>query len=230
MDTFLHMLPALFAMGLAGMLHCAGMCGGLSLLITSSRPPGRAVSLLLYFTGKTVAYVLLGALAGALGEAILRAAPLRTGGRILVFAAAAVLIFVALETFGVWRLPEAGARWLGAVGRSLGRLAHAGGAGGKLAAGMANGFLPCPLTYAFVAAGASTGSPLWGAATMLVLGFTSALPLTVVSLAGGRLAPVIGRHLHWVSGGLMLALAAMLLRKGIVGGMMHGAAHHLHGH
>lgn len=227
MDHFLQMLPALFAMGLAGVLHCAGMCGGFSMLITSSRPPGRAASLLLYFVGKGLAYVLMGALAGALGEAILRAAPVRTGGRILVFAAAAVLIFVALETFGVWRLPEPATRWLGSIGRAFGQLAHAGGASGKLVAGMANGFLPCPMTYAFVAAGASMGSPVWGAATMLVLATTSALPLAAISIAGGRLAPLIGRRLNWVSGGLMLLMAAMLLRKGIFGGMMHG---HMRGH
>ena len=177
--------------------------------------------MLLYFTGKCLAYVLLGAMAGALGEAILRAAPLRAGSRILVFAAAAVLIFVALETFGVWRLPEAATRWLGSLGRMFGPLAHAGGAGGKLVAGMANGFLPCPMTYAFVAAGASTGSPVWGAATMLVLALTSALPLAAISLAGGRLAPLAGGRIHWVSGGLMLLVAAMLLRKGILGGMPH---------
>jgi sulfite exporter TauE/SafE len=87
---------------------------------------------------------------------------------------------------------------------------------------MANGFLPCPMTYAFVAASASTGSPLWGAATMLVLALTSALPLTAISIAGGKLAPLAGRRIHWVSGGLMLVLAAMLLRKGILGGMHHG--------
>jgi len=227
MDHFLQMLPALFAMGLAGVLHCAGMCGGFSVLITSSRPPGRATSLLLYFVGKGLAYVLMGALAGALGEAILRTAPVRTGGRILVFAAAAALIFVALETFGVWRLPEPATRWLGSIGRAFGQLAHAGGASGKLVAGMANGFLPCPMTYAFVAAGASMGSPVWGAATMLVLATTSALPLAAISIAGGRLAPLIGRRLNWVSGGLMLLMAAMLLRKGIFGGMMHG---HMRGH
>jgi hypothetical protein len=220
MEHFLQMLPALFVMGLAGVLHCAGMCGGFSMLITSSRPPGRWTSLLLYFVGKTLAYVLLGAIAGALGEAIIRAAPLRAGGRVLTFAAAAVLIFVALETFGVWRLPEAATRWLGGIGRLFGQLTHAGGASGKLVAGMANGFLPCPMTYAFVAAGASTGSPVWGAATMLVLALTSALPLSAISLAGGKLAPLAGRRLHWVSGGLMLVMAAMLLRKGILGGMM----------
>jgi len=71
------------------------------------------------------------------------------------------------------------------------------------------------------------GSPVWGAATMLVLATTSALPLAAISIAGGRLAPLIGRRLNWVSGGLMLLMAAMLLRKGIFGGMMHG---HMRGH
>jgi hypothetical protein len=225
MDHFLAMLPALFVMGLAGTLHCAGMCGGFCLLITSSRPPGRPASLILYFVGKSFAYVLMGAVAGALGEAILRAAPVRTGGRILVFAAAAVLIFVALETFGLWRWPEAATRWFGSAGRAFGQLAHAGGPSGKLVAGMANGLLPCPMTYAFVAAGASMGSPMWGSATMLVLGLTSALPLAVISIAGGKLAPMAGRRLHWLTGALMLAMAAMLVRKGILGGMAHAAAH-----
>jgi hypothetical protein len=57
---------------------------------------------------------------------------------------------------------------------------------------------------------------------MLVLALTSALPLGAVSIAGGKLAPLAGRRIHWVSGGLMLVMAAMLLRKSLLGGMPHG--------
>jgi sulfite exporter TauE/SafE len=59
-------LSLLFLMGITGSLHCAGMCGQLALLAG-----GRG--LLPYLAGKTTSYLLLGALAGAFGDAVLKA-------------------------------------------------------------------------------------------------------------------------------------------------------------
>ena len=77
--------------------------------------------------------------------------------------------------------------------------------------GVANGFLPCPMVYAFAAMAAMTGSPLWGAATMLVLGITSALPLVLCSALGGRFA-----RFRTVAAALMLVMAALTLHRGLM--------------
>ena len=210
-------------MGLAGALHCAGMCGGLALLAGGGRRPARLAA---YLAGKASTYVLIGAVAGAAGQAVLRAAPLGWGTRGLAIAAGLLLLVAGLESLGALRLPGLGP--LAGAARAMAQLAGAG-AGGALVMGAANGLLPCPMVYGFGAMAAMTGSPVWGAATMLVLGVTSALPLAVCSVAGGRLA-----RFRILAGVLMLAMAALTLHRGFVPAGPHHMSpaapmhHHLH--
>jgi uncharacterized protein len=213
LSEFLDRLPMLLAMGLAGSLHCAGMCGGLAVLAGGARPRGR---FLLYLAGKASAYVFLGALAGALGQTVLRTAPIGWGSRALAIVAGALLLLAGLETLGVWRVKAA---WLGALPRTVAELA-AGGPSGALLMGAANGLLPCPLVYAFAAAAAVFASPVWGAAAMLVPAVTSALPLALCSLLGARLV-----RFRTVAALLMLAMAALTLYRGV--SLAVAVQHHL---
>lgn len=225
MERFLSSLPMLLAVGMAGGLHCAGMCGGLALLATGAQERGRNLSLLMYLAGKGWSYVVLGALAGVLGHAIAQAAPVGMGTRILAIASGALLLFLGLQLLGVLRETTAGLGWLRPVSELFGRLARESGRLGKLLLGVANGFLPCPLVYGFVGLAAATGSLVWGASTMLVLGITSAVPLALCALGGYRLTGLAGRRLPQFGGVLLLVMAAVTLYRGLVDA---GAAHHMH--
>jgi len=70
------------------------------------------------------------------------------------------------------------------------------------------------MTYAFVAMAAATGSPILGAATMLVLGVTTALPLAITVFAAFRFL-----KLPYLSGALMLLAAALTLYRGLAAHM-----------
>jgi len=188
-------IATLVAMGLAGSLHCAGMCGGLALV--ARRLPA-------YLAGKSFTYIFLGALAGALGRF---AVPL-TGARFLAFAAAAMLAAMGLESLGVLRLPQAGAAWLGSVVANL--------RGESLLFGAATGLLPCPMVYAFAAMAAATASPLEGAGVMLVLAVTSAIPLTICALFGRKLT----LRVRYLPGITMLLMAGLSFYRGL-GGRCH---------
>jgi sulfite exporter TauE/SafE len=208
-------LPLLFAMGIAGTLHCAAMCGPLAVLAG-----GRVTGVALYLTGKGSSYVLLGALAGALGHSVLGVS---AGARILAIAAGALLIVAGLHSLGVIRDSMVGVGLLSRAAGSITALAGQGNAG-KLVLGVGNGFLPCPMTYAFVAMAAATASPIYGAATMAVLGVTSAVPLAIAAIAAGRIALFARLRLPLWSGALMLAAAAITLYRGFA----PAAAHSMH--
>jgi uncharacterized protein len=204
LTRFFDTLPVLFAMGLAGALHCAGMCGALAALVGGARKPGRFV---LYIAGKSWSYMVLGAVAGAAGQTVLKAVPLGWGTRLLAISAGVLLLLAGLESLGAFRALKF--EWLAGLSRHIAGLAGAG-ASGVLLLGAANGLLPCPMVYAFAAMAAMTGSPVWGAATMLVLGLTSALPLAFCSALGGRFA-----RFRTVAAVLMLAMAAIALKTGL---------------
>ena len=201
-------LPLLFLMGISGSLHCAGMCGPLAALAGARGLP-------LYLAGKTSSYLLLGALAGALGESALH---FGAGARVLAIGAGALLLLTGLHSLGVIRDSMVGVGLLARAAAAIASLAGQGSAG-KLVLGTANGFLPCPMTYAFVAMAAATASPLQGAATMLVLGITTALPLTISTLAARRILRRVSLPL--LSGALMLLAAAVTIYRGFAGA--HGA-------
>jgi sulfite exporter TauE/SafE len=215
--------PVLFGMGMAGTLHCAGMCGGLAVLAGGARKPGRFAA---YLAGKSSGYVFIGALAGAAGEAVLRAAPLGLGARALALAAGLLLLAAGLESLGVLRVPGAG--WIARAARPIAQLGGAG-ASGALVMGAANALLPCPMVYASAAMAAATGSPVRGAATMLVLAVTSALPLTLCSVMAGRFL-----RFRAVAAVLMIAMAAVTLHRGFAAAHEHTMSppatthHHVH--
>jgi len=113
-------LPLLFLMGITGSLHCAGMCGPIALL-------ARGRGLLLYLAGKTSSYVLLGALAGALGKAVVETGA--AGPRALAIGAGVLLLIAGLHSLGAIRDSMIGAAAAARAGRAIASLAGQGSAG-----------------------------------------------------------------------------------------------------
>ncbi len=225
MTHFYAMLPMLLAMGAAGMLHCAGMCGGLVLLATGARRQGRAAAVVLYLLGKAWSYALLGAAAGVAGQTIARTAPAGWGSRSLAIVSGGLLLFLGLQFMGVLKETTAGFGWLRPLSDSIAHLARESGWLGKLMLGVANGFLPCPMVYGFVGMAAMTGSMAGGAASMIVLGLTSSVPLVLCAWGGYRLGGLAGRRLPLAGGLLALLVGVMVLYRGFA---LSGAAHHMH--
>jgi hypothetical protein len=215
----------LLAVGMAGGLHCAGMCGGLAVLATGAKQRGRALSLLLYLAGKAWSYALLGALGGAIGHTIMKAAPLGVGMRALALVSGLLLLLAGLQLLGVAGGSPAGLGWLRPISNYFTRLARDGGPWGTLLFGAANGLLPCPLVYVFLGMAAATGSVIGGAASMLVLGITSSLPLTLCALGGYGITAMAGRRLPQLGGVLMILMALVTLYRGVAGTGAHHMQH-----
>src|SRR3546814_16111776 len=98
-----------FLAGLAGSLHCVGMCGGFACALGSD-PRGRAATLrrqLLYNVGRVTTYMFLGALAGTLGSALTTGSsadqPLLLAQRGLALVAGLLLVFIGLQFLGYFR-------------------------------------------------------------------------------------------------------------------------------
>ena len=74
-ETGWALFGGLLLTGLAGSLHCVGMCGPVLLGLSRRLPEGRsfAVDALAYHLGRIWTYMLLGLLAGAFGQRLHRA-------------------------------------------------------------------------------------------------------------------------------------------------------------
>jgi sulfite exporter TauE/SafE len=171
--------PLIFLAGLAGSWHCVGMCGGFACALGSD-PRGRTATLgrqLTYNLGRVTTYCFIGGLVGFLAAGLCTSgadAPPTSGAqRILAIASGLLMVFIGLQFLG-WFRRFAGPPGLGFGGaflaRSLRDLLRQPGPAAPLAFGVFNGFLPCPLVYAFAAQAAGSGGPLPGLLVMLTFG------------------------------------------------------------
>jgi sulfite exporter TauE/SafE len=164
---------ALFLLGLAGGLHCAGMCGPLACLL--GRPERRPFRILaLYHSARLAAYAGLGAAFAFLG------APLRP---LLSWPILALLAALPLAAYGLlgdrftptWltRIHAAGARALAALPSGV----------TGLGLGLLTPLLPCGLLYAAAGCAVSAPSPLAGATWMACFA-AGTLPLLLLGQVG----------------------------------------------
>jgi sulfite exporter TauE/SafE len=219
----------LFAAGFAGSFHCIGMCGGFACALGRD-PQGHAATVLrhlLYNTGRLTTYCFLGGLAGALGQVIctsqgmtasLLGGPLDAAQRILAIVAGLLMIAMALQFFGLLQglhrliIGFAGSAFVVA----LRGLLAAPGRAAPLAFGVVNGFLPCPLVYAFTAEAASTAGVLPGFLAMAAFGLGTFPAMLMMGGIGRALAPAWRQRGVWLAGSCILLLGLITLGRGIL--------------
>lgn len=189
-------LTAAFLLGLLGTGHCVGMCG--PLVFAFPGQTGRVRAHLYYHAGRILTYAAVGALMGAIGSGLVRAAGAAGGDGMVLVATVQVglsaVAAVGMILFGVIRLgliPEPD--WMAAASpdrlpgfrRTL-RSATDGGAAAMFPLGLMMGLLPCGLSFAAFAMALPVGGPAAGGLMLLTfgLGTLPGLMLVGVGLAG----------------------------------------------
>lgn len=178
--TLGSVLGAALALGLAGGVHCAAMCGPLVLGATCREGRMHAKPALEYLAGRYTIYILLGAAAGAFGRLLDSSS----------FAGARLAILVALSlwfiTKGVRLFAGASAAPLVKLGRRRSIFTYLRLPVRGVGLGLLTGLLPCGLLYAALGLAASTASSPLGALVLFVFALTT---------TPGLFAPVFLRRL-----------------------------------
>ncbi|MBM4180032.1 MAG: sulfite exporter TauE/SafE family protein [Betaproteobacteria bacterium] len=207
-------LALAFLAGLGGAGHCWAMCGGLvgaAFLCSACRAcaPGLAAHAG-YHLGRVLAYTLLGALAAAIGQAIVLAGGVGRAQGALYVAAGILVVLAGLWVAGAADLFRRRRTAVGAppiVSSPRWRKAWP-------AAGFFNGLMPCALVFSLTAQAATAPSVVQGAAWLLAFGLGT---LPAMALAGA-LAGWLGRQsLIWLrrlAGLLVVALGVQTIWAG----------------
>ena len=209
---FIAMLGAALVAGLAGSLHCLGMCGGIAgaLGLRASRSPGLpgAAHVAAHHLGRLTSYALAGAAAGGAGASL---GALIDPGRVgpwLRIAAGAFIILIGLRIAFRWNvlagLERLGGRLWRRVAPAAGRLAGDSGLTASFGLGALWGFLPCGLVYSMLLLAAMSGSAAGGALVMAAFGLG-----TLPSM--GTSSFVSSRATRWFSSPFSRGAAAVLL-------------------
>lgn len=199
-------VAAALAIGFLGSSHCIGMCGGIAGALGMAVPGQKTAwgQLAGYSVGRVGSYTLMGALAGALGAAVLPAlGPLR-------LLAGFMLIAMALYIAGWWR----GLVWLEKGGSYLWRylqplsakLLPVRSASQAVALGSLWGWLPCGLVYSTLIWASSHGDGVLSAALMLTFGLGTLPTLMATGLMAERMLAFLRNRKVRVTAALLVIL------------------------
>jgi len=169
------LLPVAFLAGLLGSGHCFGMCGPIVVLLenpqTNAHKFDGALRRVIYNVGRLLSYMLLGAVAGALGLVLTKMTGVGAGLSLLRILAAVLVVALGLNMLLDIRVLSYLEKGGAVVWRRLSPLARhvlpISTPGRALGAGFIWGTLPCGLVYSSVAIAATSGSAAGGSMIML---------------------------------------------------------------
>ncbi|MEI7995948.1 MAG: sulfite exporter TauE/SafE family protein [Methylococcaceae bacterium] len=194
-----------FMAGVLGSGHCLGMCGALvSGYFMKAGPSRTYLPYFVYQFARIFVYTLVGFAAAALGVVLVSSGVFGKFQSILQMFIGFVVIILALGILG-W-IPFQGSVKL--IPMSLLRRGYAesrtrGPILGAMIAGLLNGLMPCPLTFAMAVKATSATTILEGGLLMLTFGAGTLPTMLFVSVAFGKMSA----HFR----GLMLKSAAFIM-------------------
>lgn len=212
-----------FAAGVAGSFHCIGMCGGFACALAPD-PRGRAATLrrhLLYNTGRLTTYMFIGAVAGSAGALVSRT----TGAQqVLAIVSGMLMLIIGLQFLGYlkFRLHKTAGVGGEILVLPMRGLLKTQGRSAPLAFGVLNGFLPCPLVYAFAAQAAASGDPLSGLSLMAAFGLGTFPAMLLMGGIGTLLQPLWRQRGVRFAGVFIVAFGLITLARGIIPLSGHG--------
>ncbi|MBK6997398.1 MAG: sulfite exporter TauE/SafE family protein [Lewinellaceae bacterium] len=203
-------------LGLAGSLHCVGMCGPLLLALPLDAAGKWQVmrKMLVYHVGRILTYAALGVLFGLLGKGLAIAG----FQKILSIGAGAFMLGMA---FMAWRfeqlvtaLPGFGAFTQG-VKSGIGNLMRKSPNGSTFSIGLLNGLLPCGMVYAALAGAIASSGGLEGGLFMAVFGIGTLPLLLMVSVLGRSFSVSIRQKIKFAQPVLLGLVGLLLLQRGL---------------
>lgn len=212
-------------MGMAGSLHCAGMCSPLAFAVTNLRSPAMT-NRILYNLGRITMYGVLGAITGAIGYF----SPFSKYQNILSIILGSVLIIMAIIGITGTRVPiitNLLVRLTGILKASFSKYIGHKRTGTLLLLGALNGLLPCGLTFLALSFCITLTVPLEGFIYMFVFG-AGTLP---VMLGLVSIADIVRNKMHWqinkVTTGLMILSGILLIARVFLVHLPDGHAHEM---
>jgi len=214
-------LLVIFVAGLLSSAHCIGMCGGIAAALGAT-PRSWSASIarqLVYGLGRVTTYAFLGAVGGFAGLYLSQFdGGLLTAQQVFSILAGVLMVVIGASVLGLlrplrWRVLDVGVL----LGPAFAQLLNARRTGGYFLVGLANGFLPCGLVYAFLARAVSTGRMAEGAMTMLAFGLGTLPAMTAVGCGSTLIGHAARRRVFQLAACLVIVAGAVTIVRGLPG-------------
>ena len=204
------------ALGLAGSLHCAGMCGPILLAVNrSAAGPAALIRMLVYHAARVFIYGALGVVAGYTGHAAAAAGV----GRTIAIAAGASLVLASIGVVGGrWSRPltQACSSLAIRTGTAALALTRRRPVSGHAILGLANGLLPCGLLYAALATSLVLGTVVQSIIFMFGFGLGTVPALLALTISAASIPLSWRRRFRFAAPVLMMVAGSLLIARGVM--------------
>ena len=204
--------------GFLGSYHCIGMCGAIPSLIQYR---SWFLGNILYSLGRIFSYVFLGFVAGYIGS-FFNLIEFKAFQKFLSIFIGIMMIFFGLQITG--NIKEKGIIGLDYIFTSIADLLS-NFRKNPFLLGMFNGFLPCPLVYAFLFKAIDTKSPIDGALVMFAFGIGTVPAMLFASKIMNILTGAKRKLLNILAGLIVIFFGIFMILKALGIVKMH---HHHH--
>lgn len=223
----------IFIAGVMGSFHCIGMCGAFPVALSSGRQcttTERSVTHFFYNLGRVFTYVFMGTAFGLFGYVIGEMNFVVSGQVLVSLVAGIFMVVLGFQITGAIRertIPGFG-YFYNIVVRVMSYFLKERSPLGGFYLGVFNGFLPCPLIYAFLFTAAASGSPVNGALIMALLGMGTIPTMFMMGMLSGFLSPVFRARLsRYIPGVIVVLFGVMTIARAFIP-LFPDTAHMMH--
>ena len=180
-------LPAI-TLGLAGSLHCLGMCGPIAFMlpVDRNRPLYQTAQIISYHLGRLISYATIGFVFGLFGRGL----SLFGWQQYFSIGIGILMILIVIGMYAPiksWSISTWIYGNIGALKSKLGYFLKRRQPYAFLVMGLLNGLLPCGLVYMAVLGAMLTGDALSGATFMALFGLGTVPMMTFAVFSAGKL-------------------------------------------
>ena len=215
MEISAEIMGSAFIMGLAGSLHCVGMCGplALSLPVSHDNNLSRISGGLIYNSGRILSYASIGLLFGSLGSLFI-ATKWQSGLSIALGIIILLYLLFPKRYFHFSTTTVFGKPFM-LLRQQLGKLFQSKKLSSLLIIGVLNGFLPCGLVYLALTSSIISASPVNGGIFMLFFGLGTFPMMFATVLMGNYLNQSLRQKIQRAIPVLLFCMAVLLILRGM---------------
>lgn len=210
----MEIIAAGFILGLIGSLHCAGMCGpiAINLPLRGETFFEKFISGLLYNSGRTLMYGIMGAVFGSIGKGLYLLGIQQwvsiIMGSIMILTVIIPFVFkkINLIQFDFFA---------GFLRKAIQKLFKIRSYKGLFLIGMLNSLLPCGLVYVAIIGAIATGNVFQGGMYLILFGLGTIPMMLTISLIGNAITTNIRNIFNRIIPYLVVVIGAIFILRGM---------------
>ncbi len=210
------MLWTALILGLAGSLHCVGMCGPIVLMLPVQRKSKLEsfLYILMYHSGRLLAYFTIGILFGLLGKGLFLSG-FQQRLSILVGVIMIIIILIPSSLFKKYNFSKPFYFIIAKIKSKLGFYIKNKSKISSFFIGFFNGYLPCGLVYMALLGAISMATPLWGGIYMVIFGLGTIPLLSILIFAGNFVNLSIRNKIQKAIPVLVVIMGLLFILRGL---------------